>query len=441
MPAPPRTFAGRIGFRSATMLLAALILSLACAGTAMPAQAAPDGFFWWPADGIVSGACKENRTTPTPHQHAGTDIARNPSTPVYAAYDGTVVWKPADPGGYGNYLDVAHSGGWSTRYAHLLETPSSPLVPNGAAVTRGQLIAHTAVNGDSTGLHVHFEIRKNDIVQCSANVGRGTVITGRTPTSLGVGTPTTPETVVNGAGVHITGPNSYTDVSSTGQIYAWNGGYYGGSPTGYTGRFVDAKVTSGGGGYWLLNSAGQIYAYGNAPFKGGSPTGYVQEIVAMAAMPDNQGYIMMSAGGQIYAYGSAAYRGGSPTGYTGSFVDVEMTPDGGGYWLLTSAGQVYAYGNAQHFGGSPTGFSRAIVAMSPTRDGQGYVMVSKAGQIYAYGNAQYMGGSPSGFTGEISDVSYRTDGTHGYVMTSTGGSHYAYNTPWLGNPGGTTSIF
>ncbi|MER5649295.1 M23 family metallopeptidase [Streptosporangium sp. NPDC002524] len=435
--AHPRRTPARL--RRTVVLTAVLALLWAVTAVTAPAHAAPDGYLWWPADGSVSSACNVVRAGET---HQGIDIARNPSTPVYASYDGTVSWQPVNPGGYGNYLDIVHSGGWSTRYAHLAESPSNPLVANGATVTRGQLIGHTAVNGNSSGLHVHFEIRRNGTVHCSANAGSGTLITARTPTSISIGTGTpAPEAVVNGGGVHVTGPNSYTDFSSTGQVYAWNGGYYGGSPTGYSGRFVDGKVTSGGGGYWLLSSAGQVYAYGNAPYKGGSPTGYSQEIVAMAAMPDNQGYVMMSAGGQIYAYGSAAYRGGSPTGYTGRFVDVEMTPDGGGYWLLTSAGQVYAYGNAQYLGGSPAGFSRAIVAMSPTRDGQGYVMVSKAGQIYAYGNARYLGGSPGGVTGEISDVGYRTDGAHGYVMVSTAGGHYAYSTPWLGNPTGTTAIF
>ncbi|MFF8405966.1 M23 family metallopeptidase [Streptomyces sp. NPDC015684] len=424
------------------LLFVALLLATVTA-TGGHAQAATDGYLWWPADGTVTGACGEARSTPTPHTHAGTDIAKSPAAPVYAAQDGTVRWNAAgsDPSGYGNYLDIIHTGGWSTRYAHLAESPSKPLVAEGTQVVRGQLIGHTAVNGDSTGLHVHFEIRKNNVVQCPANAGKGTTIAARTRTTTSIGAPSGPETVSNGGGVHITGSNSYTDVSSSGQVYAWNGGYYGGSPTGYTGRFVDAKATANGGGYWLLTSAGQVYAYGNAAYKGGSPTGYDQEIVAMAATPDSQGYVMVSATGQIYAYGNAAYKGGSPTGYTGRFVDVEMTPDGGGYWLLTSAGQVYAYGNAAYKGGSPTGYDRAIVAMSPTRDGQGYVMVSKTGQVYAYGNAAYKGGSPTGVTGEISDVGYRTDGGDGYVLISTAGSHYAYNSPFLGNPTGTAAIF
>ncbi|MEU7570453.1 M23 family metallopeptidase [Micromonospora sp. NPDC049240] len=428
-----------IGRRVAVVNLVASLIAMASALAPASASAATDGDLWWPSNGTVTGTCGEPRPT---HTHKGTDIARSPSTEVYAAYDGTVRWNAvgADPAGYGNYLDVVHANGWSTRYAHLRETPTAPLVPNGATVSRGQLIGHTAVNGDSTGLHVHFEILKNGAFQCSANAGRGTVITAKTRTSINIGATSGAEPVTNGAGVHITGPNSYTDVSSTGQVYAWNGGYFGGSPTGYSGRFTDAKVTSDGAGYWLLTSIGQIYAYGNAPYKGGSPTGYSGEIVAMAATPDNQGYVMLSATGQVYAYGTP-YRGGSPGGYSGSFVDIEMTPDGGGYWLLTSMGQVYAYGNAAYLGGSPTGFSRAIVAMSRTSDGLGYVLVSKAGQIYAYGNAQYQGGSPAGITGEIADVSYRTDGQPGYVMVSTTGQHYAYNTPFLGNPTGASGVF
>lgn len=248
------------------------------------------------------------------------------------------------------------------------------------------------------------------------------------------------ETVSNGGGTRIVGPNAYLDVSSTGQVYSWNSRYHGGSPGGYSGRFVDARATRDNAGYWLLTSRGQIYAYGNAPYRGGSPGGFTGEIVAMAAHPDGQGYVLVSSAGQIYAYGSAGYHGGSPAGYTGAFVDVEMTATGRGYWLLTSAGQVYAYGDARYLGGSPTGFDRAVVALSATPDGGGYVMVSKTGQVYAYGNATYRGGSPGGIGGEIADISH-TAGS-GYLLISTTGGHYAYgDARFVGNPSGFSGSF
>jgi len=247
-------------------------------------------------------------------------------------------------------------------------------------------------------------------------------------------------TVVNGGGTHMIGPDAYMDVSSAGQIYAWNSRYLGGSPGGNNGRFTDAKVTAGDNGYWLLDASGQIYAYGNAPYLGGGAPGHTGDIIALAATPDGQGYAMLSAAGQVYAYGDAGYYGGSPGGSSGEFVDMEMTPSGHGYWLLTSAGQIYAYGDATYYGGSPTGFSKAIVAMSPTPDGRGYVMVSKTGQVYAYGDAQYKGGSPAGIAGDIADISY-TPGA-GYVLISTTGQHYAYgDAPFLGNPNGAATPF
>lgn len=245
--------------------------------------------------------------------------------------------------------------------------------------------------------------------------------------------------VTNGGGTRMVGAGAYLDVSRTGQVYAWNGRYLGGSPGGVTGRVTDARVTAGGNGYWLVSASGQVYAYGDAPYLGGGAAGRAGDVVALAATPSRQGYVLLSASGQIYAYGDASYRGGSPAGAAGEFVDVEMSPTGRGYWLLTSAGQVYAYGDAAYHGGSPGGFSRAIVAMSPTADGQGYVLVSKSGQVYAYGAAQHRGGSPGGVTGEITDVGH-TPGA-GYVLISSSGQHYAYgDAPFLGNPSGASGF-
>jgi len=246
-------------------------------------------------------------------------------------------------------------------------------------------------------------------------------------------------TVVNGGGTHMIGSGAYMDVSSTGQVYAWNSRYLGGSPGGYAGHFTDAQVTAGDNGYWLLTSAGQIYAYGNAPYFGGGAAGHTGDMIALAATPDGQGYDMLSSTGQVYAYGDAGYYGGSPGGNSGEFVGMQMTPSGHGYWLLTSSGQVYAYGDAGYYGGSPAGFSKGIVAMSPTPSGHGYVMVSKTGQVYAYGDAQYKGGSPAAINGDIAGISY-TPGA-GYLLISTTGQHYAYgDAPFIGNPSTTSSF-
>lgn len=88
--------------------------------------------------------------------HAGVDIAAPTGTPIYAADTGTV--RIAGPmGGYGNYTCVQHSSSMSTCYAHQ----SRIGVSVGQSVKQGQVIGAVGNTGNSTGPHVHFEVRMN----------------------------------------------------------------------------------------------------------------------------------------------------------------------------------------------------------------------------------------------------------------------------------------
>ena len=90
--------------------------------------------------------------------HWGTDIAGGCGVPIYAAHAGTVgliAWG----GGYGNYIRLDHGGGVSTQYAHIVH--GGMRVSIGQAVSPGQLIAITGTTGNSTGCHLHYEVRIN----------------------------------------------------------------------------------------------------------------------------------------------------------------------------------------------------------------------------------------------------------------------------------------
>ena len=63
----------------------------------------------------------------------------------------------AESGGYGNVIYIAHAGGLETRYAHLSRID----VRMGQVVTSGQLIGAVGSTGNSSGPHLHFEIRQN----------------------------------------------------------------------------------------------------------------------------------------------------------------------------------------------------------------------------------------------------------------------------------------
>jgi Meckel syndrome type 1 protein len=106
-----------------------------------------------PVAGTVTGSFGEDRGS---HRHAGRDISAPTGTPVRAVDCGTVT-KAASEGGYGNIVCVQHSASVSTCYAHL----SSFETKSGDYVEVGQVIGRVGSTGNSTGPHLHFEVREN----------------------------------------------------------------------------------------------------------------------------------------------------------------------------------------------------------------------------------------------------------------------------------------
>jgi murein DD-endopeptidase MepM/ murein hydrolase activator NlpD len=92
-----------------------------------------------------------------PHFHTGIDLVEPFGSPVYAADDGVVALVGSSSTGYGNYVVIAHTGGLDTLYGHL----STALVKVGQAVTQGEPVGLEGSSGNSTGAHVHFELRIN----------------------------------------------------------------------------------------------------------------------------------------------------------------------------------------------------------------------------------------------------------------------------------------
>ena len=108
--------------------------------------------FIWPVNGVVvSGfGIRWGR------MHEGIDITASSGTPIWAAAGGTVIWA-SWRGGYGNCVVVDHGNGLATLYAHA----SSILVGVGQSVAQGETIALVGSTGDSSGPHLHFEVRVN----------------------------------------------------------------------------------------------------------------------------------------------------------------------------------------------------------------------------------------------------------------------------------------
>ena len=87
-------------------------------------------------------------------QHNGIDMALQEGSPVYAAKDGTVTWSGYKES-YGNLIIIDHGDGMETYYAHCSRLD----VAAGQQITAGQQIAAVGSTGNSTGPHLHFELR------------------------------------------------------------------------------------------------------------------------------------------------------------------------------------------------------------------------------------------------------------------------------------------
>jgi murein DD-endopeptidase MepM/ murein hydrolase activator NlpD len=88
--------------------------------------------------------------------HYGVDVAGKQDSNVVAVASGIVTWA-GEKSGFGELVEVRHSGGYVTRYGHNHKI----LVKPGDLVIQGQPIALMGSSGRSTGPHVHFEIARN----------------------------------------------------------------------------------------------------------------------------------------------------------------------------------------------------------------------------------------------------------------------------------------
>ena len=115
----------------------------------------------WPA---VGGYISSQTGYRWGKMHKGIDIARPSDRTIKAADNGTIVSAGWD-GGYGNKIVINHNNGLKTVYAHL----NSINVNVGQTVSKGQKIGVMGTTGDSTGVHLHFEVYKNGALQNPLN--------------------------------------------------------------------------------------------------------------------------------------------------------------------------------------------------------------------------------------------------------------------------------
>ncbi len=90
--------------------------------------------------------------------HTGVDLAARSGTPIYAAGDGVIQYYKWQSG-YGNKVEIQHVNGYETAYGHMSRFADGLGV--GSHVRQGQVVGYVGSTGQSTGPHLHFEIKIN----------------------------------------------------------------------------------------------------------------------------------------------------------------------------------------------------------------------------------------------------------------------------------------
>lgn len=109
----------------------------------------------WPVDEarMTRGYLPKKYSRP----HLGIDLASNKGTPILAAHDGVVVYTGKDFRGFGKMILIEGRGGWASLYAHL----DKITIKQGTRVRKGEIIGGMGRTGRASGVHLHFELRKD----------------------------------------------------------------------------------------------------------------------------------------------------------------------------------------------------------------------------------------------------------------------------------------
>ena len=137
----------------------------------------PDGrpvrkaFLRYPVDyARISSGYSQARWHPVLHRvraHRGIDFAAPVGTPIKAAGAGRMIFRGVK-GGYGNVVELAHSNGITTLYAHMSRFARE--VGVGDRVAQGEVIGYVGTTGLATGPHVHYEYRVNGVYKNPARI-------------------------------------------------------------------------------------------------------------------------------------------------------------------------------------------------------------------------------------------------------------------------------
>jgi hypothetical protein len=375
------------------------------------------------------------------------------SRPVGAVHGGVVT---ADLGqGHQDVIVASTQGsevldGTNGRVVAALERgvglQNSPLVTEDPNGTVGITVA--GYNGHNQGEIEHFELAGSNGAsvdgagawpvfhhdpQLTGDTGRPAPLAQRAPVGQPEGRPQA-RPAAGSCTVPPGGPDGYYEVDQGGRVYGFGNLARCGSlaaPGPAPGQPVAGiAATADGGGYWLVDRAGHVFAFSDAAPYGPGPGGLHAgtPVVALTATPDGQGYWLLTAGGQVFAFGDARSYGPRVALHPPApVIGMAATAGGRGYWVVDADGTVWGFGDASAHQSRVSVRSSTIVGIAGDTATGGYWLVNSHGAIYSFGAPSF--GSVPGGTTETAIAGIEAEpGGGGYRLVDGGGALFCFGT-------------
>ena len=186
----------------------------------------------------------------------------------------------------------------------------------------------------------------------------------------------------------------YAMVDANGSVYTFGGIDH--IADANTPQAIGIELTRTGNGYWIVTTAGLVYAFGDAHtfnHPGQAPAlSSGERVTSLSETPTDNGYWLFTSKGRVLPFGDAGFFGDlHTTTLNGGIVGSTATPTGKGYYMVGSDGGVFAFGDAAFHGSmGNTRLNKPVVGLVPTADNAGYWLVASDGGVFSF-NAPFHG--------------------------------------------------
>ncbi len=233
-------------------------------------------------------------------------------------------------------------------------------------------------------------------------------------------------TVVGGAALD--DGTGYYEVDRAGDVAAFGAATCYGSLTGTSlnAPIVGMAVDRATGGYWLVAADGGVFAF-NAPFEGSAADLPLNApVVGISATPDGSGYRLVASDGGVFSYGAPFYGSGGWTHLNQPIVGMGVDRMTGGYWLVAADGGVFSYDAP--FYGSTGGehLNSPVTGIMPTSDGTGYRLVASDGGVFSFG-APFYGSAGATHLNDPVVGGFNDNSYDGYWLVASDGGIFTYS--------------